>query len=56
MQQTSDPKEKTKDENPERTPQEEKQMQTDPNITELKGLTDPDEKLEPTDNDNPFNE
>jgi hypothetical protein len=29
-----------------------KQQQTDPNLTELKGLTDPDEKLEPTDTDN----
>ncbi len=32
---------------------ETKQQQTDPNITELKGLTDPDEELEVegTDND-----
>ncbi len=29
-----------------------KQQQTDPNLTELKGLTDPKEKLEPTDTDN----
>jgi hypothetical protein len=29
-----------------------KQQQTDPNLTELKGFTDPDEKLEPTDTDN----
>ncbi len=34
-------------------PSEKKQQQSDPNITELKGLTDPDEKLEVegTDND-----
>ena len=31
-----------------------KQQQTDPNITELKGLTDPNEKLEPEGTDNPF--
>jgi len=33
--------------------EEVKQQQTDPNLTELKGLTDPDEDLEPkgTDND-----
>lgn len=37
----------------ERTPEEIKQEQSDPNITELKGFIDPDEKLEPegTDND-----
>jgi hypothetical protein len=29
-----------------------KQQQTDPNITELKGLIDPDEHLEPKDTDN----
>jgi hypothetical protein len=36
-----------------RSPEEIKQEQTDPNITELKGFTDPDEELEPegTDND-----
>lgn len=36
-----------------RTPEEIKQEQSDPNITELKGFIDPDEKLEPegTDND-----
>lgn len=32
--------------------QREQQQQTDPNLTELKGLTDEDEKLEPTDTDN----
>jgi hypothetical protein len=31
-----------------------RQQQTDPNITELKGLTDPDEHLEPEDTDNDF--
>lgn len=37
----------------ETTEAETKQQQTDPNITELKGLTDPDEELEVegTDND-----
>jgi hypothetical protein len=34
------------------TPSREKQQQGDPNITELKGLTDPDEDLEPKDTDN----
>lgn len=32
-----------------------RQQQTDPNITELKGLIDPDEYLEPKDTDNEFN-
>ena len=44
----TDPKEK------ERTPEETKQQQSDPNITELKGLTDPKEKLEPEGTDNPI--
>ena len=37
----------------ERPIEEVRQQQTDPNITELKGLVDPEEKLEPegTDND-----
>lgn len=35
---------------------ETKQQQTDPQMTELKGLTDPDVPLEPKNNDNPFNE
>lgn len=37
----------------ERSPQEVKQEQTDPNLTELKGFVDPKEDLEPkgTDND-----
>jgi hypothetical protein len=44
----TDPKEK------EKSPEEIKQEQTDPNLTELKGLTDPDEKLEPEGTDNPI--
>lgn len=31
-----------------------RQQQTDPNLTELKGLIDPDEYLEPKDTDNEF--
>lgn len=50
MHNPTDPREKEK----ERTPEETKQQQTDPNITELKGLTDPDEKLEPEGTDNPI--
>ncbi len=40
----------------ERTPEEIKQEQTDPNLTELKGFVDEDEKLEPegTDNEHPI--
>jgi hypothetical protein len=36
-----------------KSPMETQQEQTDPNLTELKGLVDPKEKLEPegTDND-----
>ena len=36
-----------------KSPEETKQQQTDPNLTELKGLTDKDEKLEPEGTDNP---
>jgi hypothetical protein len=43
----TDPKEK------ERSSDEIKQQQSDPNITELKGLVDPHEKLEPEGTDNP---
>lgn len=43
-----DPKEK------EKAPEEKKQEQTDPNLTELKGLTDSSEKLEPEGTDNDF--
>ncbi len=52
----TDPKEKNNDnqlEN-ERSPEETRQQQTDPNLTELKGFIDPDEKLEPEGTDNPF--
>lgn len=35
-----------------KSPQETKQEQTDPNLTELKGFVDPDEELEPTGTDN----
>ncbi len=36
----------------ETTQSETKQQQTDPNITELKGLTDPNEELEVEETDN----
>ena len=36
--------------------EETRQEQTDPNLTELKGLTDPDEKLEPEGTDNDFSD
>lgn len=36
--------------------EETRQQQTDPNLTELKGLTDPDEKLEPEGTDNDFSD
>lgn len=58
MNKQTDPRSnKEKDEkivsNEHRSPEEIKQQQTDPNITELKGFIDPDEELEPrgTDND-----
>ncbi len=49
-----DPKEKDPsiESEKERLPHEVKQQQTDPNLTELKGFTDPDEELEPTGTDN----
>ena len=58
IQKDTDLKNDKKDDNKkvERTPQEEKQQQTDPNITELKGFIDPKESLEPKGTDNPFNE
>lgn len=46
----TDPKEK------EKAPEEVKQEQSDPNLTELKGFIDPDEKLEPEGTDNPIDE
>ena len=45
--------EKEKGEVP-KTPQEKKQQQTDPQITELKGFIDPREELEVKGTDNPF--
>jgi hypothetical protein len=51
----TDPKEASNGNNEkQRSPEEIKKEQTDPNLTELKGLTDPEEDLEPKDNDNPF--
>jgi hypothetical protein len=35
-----------------KSPEETKQEQTDPNLTELKGLVDPNEDLEPAGTDN----
>lgn len=56
MQKPIDPKEQDKkiDNNTQRTPEEVKQQQSDPNITELKGFVDPREKLEPSGTDNEF--
>lgn len=54
MNQSTDPKENnTKKTGEDRTDEEIKQQQTDPNITELKGFIDSEEALEPkgTDND-----
>ena len=36
------------------TPAEKKQQKTDPQLTELKGLVDPDEPIEVKGTDNPF--
>ncbi len=48
-----DPKDsKPEDSTTEKAPKE-KQQQSDPQITELKGLTDPDEPLEVEGTDNP---
>ena len=56
MQKPVDPKERTNtnDKEKQRTPEEVKQEQTDPNLTELKGFVDPHEKLEPSGTDNEF--
>lgn len=54
---TRDPKDQNQERDikqNERSPEEVKQQQSDPNITELKGLTDPNEKLEPEGTDNPI--
>ncbi|WP_165958125.1 hypothetical protein [Segetibacter sp. 3557_3] len=55
MNQFPDPKkdEQKKEENAVK-PTEEKQQQSDPNLTELKGLVDPKEDLEVKGTDNPF--
>jgi hypothetical protein len=60
MKNTVDPKDKNwqpaNNNNNEKSPEETRQEQTDPNLTELKGLTDPDEKLEPEGTDNDFSD
>ncbi len=42
--------------NDQKSTEETSQEQTDPNLTELKGLTDSDEKLEPEGTDNDFSD
>ena len=42
--------------NNEKSLEETRQEQTDPNLTELKGFIDPDEKLEPEGTDNDFSD
>jgi len=62
MNYSTDPKEKKDQSNndkeksseKERSPVEKKQQQSDPNITELKGFVDPNEKLEVEGTDNEF--
>ncbi len=49
---TADDKER--DANKEKSPVEKRQQQSDPNITELKGFVDPNEKLEVEGTDNEF--
>ena len=64
MKNTPDPKDKNwqpasndnKSSNNEKSIEETRQEQTDPNLTELRGLTDPDEKLEPEGTDNDFSD
>jgi hypothetical protein len=56
-----DPKDKSwqpasNNNNNEKSLEETRQEQTDPNLTELKGLTDSDEKLEPEGTDNDFSD
>jgi hypothetical protein len=48
MQQSTDPKEKNYAAETGHPALDDKQQQTDPNITELKGFTDPNVPLEPT--------
>ncbi len=50
--QSADDKERSA--NKEKSSGEKKQQQSDPNITELKGFVDPDEKLEVEGTDNEF--
>ncbi|HVG43039.1 MAG TPA: hypothetical protein VM888_15610 [Chitinophagaceae bacterium] len=58
MKENNEPKEKTPDLKEEKNVKPDisnnrtKQQQSDPNITELKGLIDSDEELEPKDTDN----
>ena len=53
MQTATDPKNNNQEESADsKSPAETKQEQSDPNLTELKGLVDPDEKLEPEGTDN----
>lgn len=55
--QERDPKDQNQERNTkqnQRPAEEVKQQQSDPNLTELKGLTDPNEKLEPEGTDNPI--
>lgn len=56
MNYTPDPKDAAAQSSEEvvKSPAETKQEQTDPNLTELKGLIDPDEELEPKGTDNDF--
>jgi hypothetical protein len=61
MKQQPDPRDKnwqpaSGDNNTKKSIEETRQEQTDPNLTELKGLTDPDEKLEPEGTDNDFSD
>lgn len=51
---TEDGKIKTHPEEVPKTPEEKKQQQSDPQLTELKGFIDPDEELEVKGTDNPF--
>lgn len=46
----------SQDDKKERPIEEVRQQQTDPNITELKGFVDPNEKLEPEGTDNDFSD
>lgn len=60
MSNTPDPKDnsvnidKDKEQEKPKSKTEEKQQKTDPQLTELKGLIDPDEPIEVKGTDNPF--